>query len=122
MSHPANSNEEIDNVRRLGVTTLLENSGNRINDEGRTESVQLVATFYPALNSFGEDARRLHPMLKNLEEHRNVFREPPVIAFRRCKNLKGMLLGPDGVMRDMGELIRGDGLVVVNLVVNCVMY
>ena len=27
-------------------------------------------------------------MLTNLEEHRKVFPELPLIAFRRCKNLK----------------------------------
>ena len=31
-------------------------------------------------------------MLTNSEEHREVFPEPPLIAFRRCKNLKDMLV------------------------------
>ena len=31
-------------------------------------------------------------MLSNSEEHRAVFPEPPVTAFRRCKNLKDMLV------------------------------
>ena len=30
-------------------------------------------------------------MLTNLEEHRGVFPEPPLIAFGRCKNLKDIL-------------------------------
>ena len=31
-------------------------------------------------------------MLTNSEEHREVLPEPPLIAFRRCKNLKDMLV------------------------------
>ena len=85
-------NEQIDRVRRLDRTTLLANSGNRTNDQGRGERVPLVATYHPALNSLGKVARRLHPMLTNSEEHREVFPEPPLIAFRRCKNLKDILV------------------------------
>ena len=62
-------------------TTLLANSGNRTNDQGRRERVPLVATYHPALNSLGKVARKLHPMLTNSEEHREVFPEPPLIAF-----------------------------------------
>ena len=51
-----------------------------------------MATYHPALNSLGKVATRLHPMLTNSEEHRRVFPEPPLIAFRRCKNLKDMLV------------------------------
>ena len=36
--------------------------------------------------------QELHHMLKSTEEHRRVFPEPPFIAFRRCKNLKGILV------------------------------
>ena len=61
-------------------------------------------------------------MLTNSEEHREVFPEPPLIAFRRCKNLKDILvrarLNSEG---NGGGLIRRDVLVVVNLVVKCVM-
>ena len=80
-------NEQIDRVRRLDRTTLLANSGNRTNDQGRGERVPLVATYHPVLNSLGKVVRRLHPMLTNSEEHREVFPEPPLIAIRRCKNL-----------------------------------
>ena len=46
-------------------------------NQGRAERVPLVATYHPALNSLGKVARRLHPMLTNSEEHREVFPEPP---------------------------------------------
>ena len=86
------ANEQIDRIRRIDRTTLLANSGNRTNDQGRGEGVPLVATYHPALNSLGKVARRLHPMLTNSEEHRKVFPEPPLIALRRCKNLKDILV------------------------------
>ena len=57
-------------------------------------------------------------MLTNSEEHRKVFPEPPLIAFRRCKNLKDILvrarLNNEG---SRGQIKRG----VENLVVKCVM-
>ena len=73
-------------------TTLLANSGNRANDQGRGERVPLVVTYHPALNSLGKVVRKLHPMLTNSEEHRKVFPEPPLMAFRRCKNLMDILV------------------------------
>ena len=85
-------NEQIDRVRRLDRATLLANAVNRTNDQGRGERVTLVATYHPALNNLGKVARKLHPMLTNSEEHREVFPEPSLIAFRRCKNLKDILV------------------------------
>ena len=40
----------------------------------------------------GKTLRDLYPFLSNLEEHRVVFTEPSVTAFRRCKNLKDILV------------------------------
>ena len=90
-------NEQVDRVRRLDRTTLLGNSGNRTNDQGRGKGVLLVATYHPALKSLGKVAilsweRRLHHMLTNSEEHGEVFPKPPLIAFMRCKNLKDILV------------------------------
>ena len=53
-------NEQIDRVRRLDRATLLANSGNRTNDQGRGERVPLVSTYHPALNSLGKVSRKLH--------------------------------------------------------------
>ena len=66
----------------------------------------------------GKVARRLHPMLTNWEEHRKVFSKPPLIAFRRCKSLKDILVRAS---EGSGGLIRRDVLVLVNLVVKSVM-
>ena len=77
-------------------------------------------TYHPALDSLGKVARRLHPMLTNSEEHRKVFPEPPLIAFRRCKNLKDILVRARLSNEGNGGMIRTDVLVVVNLVVKCI--
>ena len=52
----------------------------------------MVLTYHPALNCAGKVVRDLYSMLSNSEEHREVFPEPPVTAFRRYKNLKDMLV------------------------------
>ena len=114
-------NKQIDRVCTLDRTTLVANSGNRTNDQGRGERVPLVATYHPALNSVGKVARRLHPMLTNSEEHREVFPEPPLIAFRRCKNLKDILVRTRLSNEGNGGSDKRDVLVVVNLVVKSVM-
>ena len=84
--------EQFDKVNRLDRTTLLANSGNRTNTQGRGVRTPLVVTYHPALNSIGKAARRLHSMLTSSEEHKGVFPEPPITAFRRCKNLKDILV------------------------------
>ena len=55
-------------------------------------------------------------MLSNLEEHRAVFPEPLVTAFRRCKNLKDIL-----VRLGLGiTVIKGVLLIVKSPDVRCV--
>ena len=51
-------NEQIYGVNRLDRETLLANSGNRTNDQGRGERVPLVATYHLALNSLGKVTAR----------------------------------------------------------------
>ena len=50
-----------------------------------------------------------------------MFPEPSLLAFRRCKNLKDILVRARLSNEGNGGLIRRDVLVVVNLVVKCVM-
>ena len=84
-------NEQIDRVRRLDRGTLQATTGREPNP-GRDDRFPLVITYHPALNSVGEILRDLHPMLSNSDEHRLVFPEPPVTAYRRCKNLKDIIV------------------------------
>ena len=101
----------LSNLRTLLICSLTKDS-NRVRRLDRTvkgggERVPLVATFHPVLNNLGKVARKLHPMLTNSEEHRDVFPEPPLIAFRRCKNFKDILvrarLGLGSIVREMGD-------------------
>ena len=78
--------EQIDKVSRLDRETLLVKAGSETNTE-RGDRIPFVLTYHPALNSAGKVVRDLHSMLSNSGEHREVFPEPPVTAFRRCKNL-----------------------------------
>ena len=51
-----------------------------------------MTTYHPALNGLGNIARKHHTLLTGSEEHKEVFPVPPVVAFRRCKNLKDILV------------------------------
>ena len=53
----------------------------------------LVLTYHPALSKRVHDiVRALHPILQCDEEHRNVFPELPLVAFRRAKSLSDILV------------------------------
>ena len=84
--------EQIDKARKLDRATLLDNSGSKTKDQGRGERVPFVLTYHPALNGLGKAAGKLQSMLSHSDEHRKVFPAPPIIAFRRCKNLKDILV------------------------------
>ena len=60
-------------------------------------------------------------MLSHSDEHRKVFPAPPIIAFKRCKNLKDIWSGLDSVIGDKGAHMLRGVLVVVKLVVKCVI-
>ena len=72
-------------------------------DQGRGERVPFVLTYHPALNGLGKAAGKLQSMLSHsgehrkdmlvrMAEHRKVFPAPAIIALRRCKNLKDILV------------------------------
>ena len=84
--------EQIDKARKLDRATLLDNSGSKTKDQGRGERVPFVLTYHPALNGLGKAAGKLWSILSHSEEHRKVFPGPPIIAFRRCKNLMDILV------------------------------
>ena len=84
-------NELIDRVRELDRGALLANVNKETISE-RTDRIPFVLTYHTALNSVGKTIRDLHSVLSNSEEHRAAFLEPPVTAFRRCKNLKDILV------------------------------
>ena len=79
---------QIRKARKLDRATLLYNSGSKTKDQGRGEWVP----YHPALNGLGVTAGKLQSMLSHSDEHRKLFPATPIIAFRRCKNLKDILV------------------------------
>ena len=75
----------------LDREALIRDSDKQRNQE-REDRVPLVTTCHPTLSSMMKVVLNFHPMLKSTEEHRKVFPEPSFIAFRRCKNLKDILV------------------------------
>ena len=97
--------QQIDRVRGLDREALVI-TRDKEEDQGREGRVPLVTTYHPALSSIMGVAQRLHPMLVTSEEHRKVFPEPPFIAFRRCKNLKDILVRSKLYSGDSGAYDR----------------
>ena len=83
--------EQIDKARKQDRVTLLDKANGKQDHNGNGR-VPLVTTYHPALNNLGKVAGRLHSMLTISEEHRKVFPQPPLISFKRCKNLKDLLV------------------------------
>ena len=83
--------EQIDKARRQDRVTLLDKANGKHEHSGNGR-VLFVTTYHPALNNLGKVAGRLHSMLTVSEEHRKVFLQPPLISFKRCKNLKDILV------------------------------
>ena len=51
-----------------------------------------MTTYHSAFNGLGNIAKKHHTLLTGSKEHKEVFPVPPVVAFRRCKNLKDILV------------------------------
>ena len=73
--------KQIDRVGKLDKEKLLANV-DKGKSSGSRKRIPLVLTYHPGLNG----------MERIVRDHRAVFPEPPVAAFRRCKNLKDMLV------------------------------
>ena len=82
--------EQIGRAKLLDRNTLLDAVRSRDEDSSR---VVLVLTYHPALSKKVHDiVRRLHPILLLDEDHRRVFSELPLVAFRRAKCLSDSLV------------------------------
>ena len=95
--------DKIDKVRKLDRKALLEDAINKGSRMDREERVSLVLTYHPAFNLLWKIVRKHYSILENSEEHRNVFSQPPFIAFRRCKNLKDILVRSKLYSRGTGD-------------------
>ena len=81
------------------------------NQEGRCsnkkkDQVPLVVTFHPALNELRGIVEKLHAMLDASEEHKEAFKEQPLVVFRRAPNLKDNLVRAK-LPRSQTEGVRG---------------
>ena len=81
--------EQLARASNLDRTELFNQEGRR-SDE-KMDHIPLVVTFHPALNELRDIVNRFHTMLEASEEHRRVFKEKPLEAFRRAPNLKDSL-------------------------------
>ena len=61
-------------------------------DQEKTSRTPLVVTYHPLLPSFASITRRHLHILHITERLRTAFPSPPLIAFRRPKNLKDLLV------------------------------
>ena len=54
--------------------------------------ISLVMHFHPALSGVGKIINDLWPVLQSSEDMRRIFREKPVVAFRRPRNLRDSIV------------------------------
>ena len=84
---------------------MLINQGSRSSKE-RKDNRPLVVTFHPALKVVRDILRRLHIMLEASEEHRKLFKDQPLVVFRRAPNLKDSLVR-SRLPKLQTEVVRG---------------
>lgn len=77
----------IDELSSKDRNTLLQ-----YKEREKSSRVPLVTTFHPVLKSLNAILRRHLPVLYNNERMATVFKEPPMAAFRRPRNLKDMVV------------------------------
>ena len=61
-------------------------------NRGKVDRIPFVVTYHPALNGIRKAIGKLQPMLAASEEHKMVFPEQLLVAFRRASNLKDNLV------------------------------
>eukprot|EP00794_Sanderia_malayensis_P018386 gene18386-20236_t len=82
--------EQVERVRNLDRQVLIEQDVGR--NRGRGDRIPFVVSYHPALNGIRRAVGKLQPMLAVTEEHKRVFPEQPLVAFRRASNLKDSLV------------------------------
>ena len=66
--------------------------GRGMNNKGELERIPLVVNFHPALSGIGKIVDSLWPILHVLGDMREIFKEKPVVSYKRPKSLKGSLV------------------------------
>ena len=81
--------KQILKARKFSGTELLSNQRKKKNED----KLDLNITHRPSLAHLKNIMTRTHLLLTPDSEHNKVFRDIPVIAFRRAKSLKDILAG-----------------------------
>ena len=69
------------------------------------ERVPFVLTYHPRLRMMGKILHRNYKLLQSNERLKKAFPEPPMVAFKRLKNLRDMLVhtGPRAINQGVGS-------------------
>ena len=71
---------------------LIEETGTGLKKKRNTDRQVLVLTYNPGLPKIIESVRQHWPLLQRSERCKEIFRKPPLLAYRRAKNMKDMLV------------------------------
>ena len=80
---------------------------------GTSRTLQLLPTYHPELPDIKPILRELHPILHNSEYLRDIFPLPPLVSFRRPKNLRDKLVRAKLPLVDSNEVEKDFALLVV---------
>ena len=82
--------EQIGKASNLDRAALFDQKSSHSSE--KKDHIPSVLAFHPTLNQLRDIVRRLHMMLDASEEHRRIFKEQPLVVFRRAPNLKDSLV------------------------------
>ena len=80
--------QQILNARKLKRAEIL----NKPKDKSNEKRLVFNITYHPALSKLKETMSSIHILLSPDQEHNKVFKEVPIIGFRRAKSLKDLLV------------------------------
>ena len=80
--------QQILNARKLKKAEIL----NKPKDKIKEKRLVLNVTYHPAFSKFKKVMSNIHILLTPDQEHNRVFKEVPIIGFRRAKSLKDLLV------------------------------
>ena len=82
--------DQIGKASNLDKAALFDQKSSHSSE--KRDHIPLVFTFHPVLNQLRDIVRKLHTMLDASEEHRWVFKEQPLVVFRRPPNLNNSVV------------------------------
>ena len=82
--------EQVARTSRLDREVLIKQENGR--SESSKERTPMVVTFHLELNEIKNIVSRLQTILDASEEHKRVFKDQPLVAFRHAPNLKDSLV------------------------------